>query len=86
MPVIGFPVSKNCCYTYVGDQLVYDETFAKIKQRDVHQQRLEEFKNTVTDDLNLNYIKVANTQVNAVGNTNVNLTLFRINKGGFITA
>ena len=47
--------------------MIYDETFAKIKQRDVHQRRLEEFKNTITDDLNLDYIKVSNTQVNTVG-------------------
>jgi hypothetical protein len=35
--MMGLPVSKNNCYTYVGDSMVFDETFAKIKHRDIHE-------------------------------------------------
>jgi hypothetical protein len=42
MPTMGIPFSKNNCYTYIGDQIVYDETFAYNKERDTHTKKLEE--------------------------------------------
>lgn len=76
--MIGFPVSKNNCYTYIGDQLVYDETFARIKQREVHTDRIDELKANLADDLSLNYISIANIESNTLGTfivmTHVELT------------
>ncbi len=51
---MGVPFSKNNCHMYVGDQIVYDETFARNKERGVHEKALTP-KN---DDLNLDYITV----------------------------
>jgi hypothetical protein len=66
--MMGMPVSKNSCHIYVGDQIVYDETFAHHKDRDDHKKRLQEMHSNIADDLSLNYITVQNTKVNSHGN------------------
>jgi hypothetical protein len=42
---MGVPFSKNNCYEYYGMQIVYNETFARNKEREVHNKKLNEFHN-----------------------------------------
>jgi hypothetical protein len=54
--MMGIPVSKNNCHTYVGEQIVYDETFARVKGRDKHDKQMNHLHTHINDDLSLNYI------------------------------
>jgi hypothetical protein len=65
--MVGYPFSKNNCYQLIGESVVYDETFASNKQRQMHTKRLEQHKERTNDDLKLSYIPVADISVNAHG-------------------
>lgn len=72
---MGVPFSKNNCYEYYGMQIVYNETFARNKEREIHNKKLGEFHSQQEDHLDLKYIPVLNTQSNMHGM----LTLLYIN-------
>jgi hypothetical protein len=59
--MMGMACSQNNCHTMVGDQIVYDETFGRSKDREEHKRRLHEMHSCINDDLSLNYITVQNT-------------------------
>ena len=61
---MGFPLSKNNCHNMIGDSFVFDETFARAKERDRHSKKLEELHKKTMDDVSLNYIKLNNSQIN----------------------
>ena len=61
---MGFPLSKNNCHNMVGDSYMYDETFARHKERSRHSNRMEEMHQKTLDDLNLTYIKLKNSSIN----------------------
>lgn len=67
VPAMGVPFSKNNCYEYYGMQIVYNETFARNKEREVHNKKLNEFHSQQEDNLELKYIPVLNTQSNMHG-------------------
>ena len=48
----------------IGDSYVFDETFARYKERERHIKKLEEHHIKTVDDLSLNYIKLNNSQIN----------------------
>lgn len=48
----------------IGDSYIFDETFAKTKERKEHSKRLNELHLKTADDVSLNYIKLNNSQVN----------------------
>ncbi len=56
-------------------QIVYNETFARNKEREIHNKKLGEFHSQQEDHLDLKYIPVLNTQSNMHGM----LTLLYIN-------
>jgi hypothetical protein len=61
---MGFPLSKNNCHNMIGDTYVFDETFARQKERERHSKKLDEHHIKTADDLSLNYIKLNNSQIN----------------------
>ena len=75
---MGIAQSKNNCHIMVGDQIVYDETYARSKEREEHKKRLNELHTNINDDLSLNYITVQNTQVNVHGNKSIPYSILEL--------